>query len=52
MKKIAIIHDQLKEFGGAERVLIALKKIFPESDVYTSFYDENLLGVNAPLFRD
>src|SRR5437763_514498 len=35
--KIALVHDQLREFGGAERVLIALHKIFPEAPVYTAF---------------
>ena len=27
--KVALVHDQLREFGGAERVLVSLKKIFP-----------------------
>lgn len=52
MKNIAIIHDQLKEFGGAERVLVALKNIFPQAIVYTSFYDESKLGVNSLYFKD
>lgn len=41
--KIALVHDQLQEFGGAERVFIALKKIFPKADVFTSFYNKNSL---------
>lgn len=44
--KIAIVHDQLQEFGGAERVLVSLKKIFPETDVITSFINENTLGTH------
>jgi glycosyltransferase involved in cell wall biosynthesis len=52
MKKIAIVHDQLREFGGAERVLVALKKIFKDADVYTSFFDPKTLGVNAYYFKD
>jgi hypothetical protein len=35
-KKIAIIHDSLTDFGGAERVLFHLLSIFPQADVYTS----------------
>ena len=31
--KVALIHDQLTEFGGSERVLVALKKIFPQADI-------------------
>lgn len=50
--KIALVHDQLQEFGGAERVLIALKDIFPEADVYTSFYNPHTLGKHADKFKD
>ena len=50
--KIALVHDQLQEFGGAERVLVSLKKIFPETDVYTSFYNPEKLGKHAELFKD
>lgn len=42
--KIALVHDQIAEFGGAERVLISLKKAFPDADVYTSFVDIKRLG--------
>ncbi len=50
--KIAIVHDQLQEFGGAERVLVALKKIFPEAPVYTSFYNPKTLGNHRKEFTD
>lgn len=35
--RIAIVHDYLKEIGGAERVLMAWKEIWPEAPVYTAF---------------
>ena len=50
--KTAIIHDQLSEFGGAERVLIALKKIFPQADVFTSVYKPESLGVHSKIFKE
>jgi len=50
--KIALVHDQLQEFGGAERVLVSLKKIFPDADVYTSFYNPKTLGIHADKFKD
>jgi hypothetical protein len=50
--KVAIVHDQLQEFGGAERVLVTLKKIFPEADVFTSFYNPKTLGSQAKIFND
>jgi glycosyltransferase involved in cell wall biosynthesis len=35
--KIALVHDYIKEFGGAERVLRALTEIFPDAPIYTAF---------------
>lgn len=49
--KIAIVHDQLQEFGGAERVLVALKQIYPDADVYTSFFAPEKLGVHKDLIK-
>ncbi|MEK7112880.1 MAG: glycosyltransferase [Patescibacteria group bacterium] len=36
--KVALVHDYLSEFGGAERVLLTLSEIYPEAPIYTSFY--------------
>lgn len=36
--KIALVHDYLKEFGGAERVLEILSDIFPNAPIYTTLY--------------
>lgn len=36
--KVAIVHDYLGEFGGAERVLEALCEIWPKAPIYTAFY--------------
>lgn len=35
--KIALVHDYIKEFGGAERVLRVLADTFPKAPIYTSF---------------
>ncbi len=35
--KIALVHDYIKEFGGAERVLRVLADMFPEAPIYTAF---------------
>ncbi|MBU1027367.1 MAG: glycosyltransferase [Candidatus Margulisbacteria bacterium] len=37
--KIAIVHDYLNQFGGAERVISALHEIWPEAPIYTSIYN-------------
>ncbi len=38
--RVAIAHDFLVQYGGAERVLEVLCEMFPQAPVYTLFYDE------------
>jgi len=40
--KIAIIHDYLVSYGGAEKVFKVLADIFPEAEIYTLFYDQKI----------
>lgn len=49
--KIALVHDYLREYGGAERVLEALHELFPEAPVYVAFFDANALGDYAHRFQ-
>ena len=35
--KIALVHDYIKEYGGAERVLKELTRIYPKAPIYTAF---------------
>jgi glycosyltransferase involved in cell wall biosynthesis len=35
--RVALVHDYLNEFGGAERVLWALHEMFSEAPIYTAF---------------
>lgn len=35
--KIALVHDYIKEYGGAERVLRTLADIYPKAPIYTAF---------------
>ncbi len=35
--KVALVHDYIKEFGGAERVLKVLSEMYPEAPIYTAF---------------
>ncbi len=41
--KVALIHDYLKEYGGAERVVEALHEIFPKAPLYTAYWDHKML---------
>src|SRR3990167_2662191 len=39
--KVALVHDYVKEFGGAERVLKTLTEMYPDAPIYTSFRVKN-----------
>lgn len=41
--KVAIAHDWLTNMGGAEKVIINFKQIYPKSPVYTLVYNEKNL---------
>lgn len=48
--KIALVHDYIKEYGGAERVLEALHELFPKAPVYTAVYLPQYLGPHKKRF--
>src|SRR3989344_6727774 len=50
--KIALVHDYIKEYGGAERVLEALHEIWPDAPVFTTVYLPEFLGPHKERFRD
>lgn len=39
--KVALVHDYIKEFGGAERVLKVLSEMYPAAPIYTAFNIKN-----------
>ena len=39
--RVALIHDYLTQYGGAERVLAVLQRLFPDADTFTTLYDAN-----------
>jgi glycosyltransferase involved in cell wall biosynthesis len=45
--RVAITTDWLTSFGGAERVLEQLLKLYPEAPIYTSVYDPGNLPPSA-----
>lgn len=49
--KIALVHDYIKEYGGAERVLEAFHEIFPDAPVFTSVYLPDYLGPHKKRFE-
>lgn len=46
--KVAIVHDWLVTYGGAERVVETFLEMFPEADIYTLVYDEKKMGKIFP----
>ncbi len=36
-KRVALVHDYIKEYGGAERVLRELSNMYPDAPIYTAF---------------
>lgn len=37
--RVAILHDYLNQYGGAERVLEVMLEMFPDADLYTLLHD-------------
>jgi glycosyltransferase involved in cell wall biosynthesis len=50
--KVALVHDFLREYGGAERVVEALHHIYPEAPLYVSFVDQESMGIHWQNFSD
>lgn len=44
--KLALVHEYLIRFGGAEQVLKSLASIFPDAPVYTLLYDKEMMKGN------
>jgi glycosyltransferase involved in cell wall biosynthesis len=40
--RVALIHDYLTQYGGAEQVLAALQRFFPAADTFTTLYDADV----------
>ncbi len=46
--KVALVYDRVNTWGGAERILLALHKLFPNAPLYTSVFDPK----RAPWAKD
>jgi len=46
--KVAIVHDWLVNYGGAERVVEAMLSIYPDADIYTLVYNKKKMGKIFP----
>lgn len=50
-KKIAIVHDFLVRYGGAEAVVKAWAEEYPDAPIFTMFYDEEKMSQFFPKER-
>lgn len=41
--RLAIVHDELIQWGGAERLVLAMHNIWPDAPIYTSIYSPDQL---------
>lgn len=39
--RVALVHDDLVQWGGAERVFLAISDLFPNAPIYTSIFDHS-----------
>lgn len=42
--RVAIVHDYLTQFGGAERVLLEIRALYPDAPIFTSIYAPDVFG--------
>ena len=59
--KVAIIHDYLMQYGGAEKTLEAILELFPDAPIYTGLYSpknlpetitrRKILAIRNPIIR-
>ncbi|MBI2334509.1 glycosyltransferase [Candidatus Daviesbacteria bacterium] len=50
--KVALVHDYLREYGGAERVLEVLHEIWPDAPIFTAYLNLDAMGENGKRFKD
>lgn len=50
--RCAIVHDSILEFGGAERVLDSIIKLFPRSDIFLLAVDKDILKFCFPSLNE
>ena len=46
--KVAIVHDWLVNYGGAERVVEQMLVLYPDADIYTLVYDRKKMAKHFP----
>ncbi|EKD56078.1 MAG: hypothetical protein ACD_58C00304G0006 [uncultured bacterium] len=49
--KVALVHEFLTQYGGAERVLDAFLEIWPDATIHTLVYDEKKMGQFYSKYR-
>ncbi|QQG47560.1 MAG: glycosyltransferase [Candidatus Woesebacteria bacterium] len=50
--KVVLVHDYIKEYGGAERVLETLHETYPDAPIFTSIYLPQFLGPHVERLKN
>ena len=50
--RVAIVHDYIKDYGGAEAVLLAIHEMYPEAPIFTTVFLPEFLGPNKDKFKN
>ncbi len=50
--KVALVHDYLIDWGGAEEVLVALHELFPKAPIYVSVFKKERVSGFLPKLKD
>lgn len=50
--RVALVHDYLREYGGAERVLEEIHAMFPEAPLYTAYFNPEAMGKHGDKFKN
>lgn len=49
--RVALVHDDLVQWGGAERVLLGLSEIYPDAPIFTSVIDWSNENLNSKFVK-
>ncbi len=50
--KIALAHEFLVQYGGAEKTFEAIAEMYPDTPIYTAKYDKKNIDAMSPILRN
>lgn len=50
--KVALAHEFLVQYGGAEKTFEAIAELYPDAPVFTAKYNEKFISKMSPILRN